>query len=182
MIRNVANIGAIKSDSFPIGTIIDFYGTSQPDGWLICDGRKVPSYMTELRELIGNVTPDLRGLFRRMIGGNSSEIGIKQEDAIRNIRGSIQNLYAEFELNGSQTHGCFTVFENAGTKYHSEAWTYDDYRGGFIFDASLVVPTAPENRPVNMAFNAIIYGGEKKKKLKSFLLSFLEVFAYVNAS
>lgn len=145
----------------PIGTIVDYYGTTAPNGWLICDGRAVPDSMPDLKALIGNNTPDLRGRFRRMIGGNAAGMGIAQGDAIRNITGNVKQLYAEIDLtpNNNEIGGAFTSDINASTKYHGAEWTKDLYRGGFIFDASRVVPTADENRPLNMAFNTIIFGG-----------------------
>ena len=149
MIRNVANIGAIKSDSFPIGTIIDFYGTSQPDGWLICDGREVPSYMTELRELIGNVTPDLRGLFRRMIGGNAENIGVKQDQQT----GAHNHKYKRYVGYASGDAGNAPVTQDGNGPQTRYTWDVTEDSGD------------GENRPVNMAFNAIIYGGEKKVKV-----------------
>lgn len=146
----------------PVGTIVDYYGTTAPNGWLICDGREVPTTMSQLRNLIGSKTPDLRGRFRRMIGGNAADIAVAQGDAIRNIEGHLRRLYAEIDVVNNDhidISGAFDVDIDAETKYTGAEWTKNAYRGGFIFDASRVVPTANENRPVNMAFNAIIYGG-----------------------
>lgn len=136
----------------PIGTIVDYYGTTAPSGWLICNGQNVPDSMPQLKALIGSKVPDLRGRFRRMIGGNAAGIGVQQGDAIRNITAS----WDFDDHNGSQLSGA--VYQASQT-----------YSGGFknegeaarklIFDASRVVPTAAENRPINIAFNAIIYGG-----------------------
>lgn len=143
-----------NNSSIPVGTIIDYYGTTQPDGWLICDGRSVPDTMPKLKSLIGNNTPDLRGLFRRTVGGNSNNIGIKQGDAIRNITGTI----SLGEIISSGASGCITVTKT----WKPRTWNNDG--GGhdvtFKFDASKEVPTAEENRPINMAFNTLIYGGK----------------------
>lgn len=164
-----------NTSSLALGTIVPYYRENhQPDNFLICDGRSCSGY--ELETLMSN-TPDLRGKFIRMIGGNAGEIGVKQEDAIRNISGYFM-IGDRNDLYGSSSngHGCFKTTPSSGGWSMGEA--HDQCK--IEFDALVVLPTANENRPVNMAFNAIIYGGEKK--LKSFLLNFLEVFAYVNAS
>ena len=156
----------------PIGTIVDYYGTTAPNGWLICDGRAVPDSMPDLKALIGNNTPDLRGRFRRMIGGNAAGMGIVQDDAIRNIVGY-------FNLDGYPggepiTNGAGTgaIWLDVNTSVHG--WSFSKNGGGvktgdIHFDASKVVPTADENRPVNMAFNTIIFGGGVVKLLFTLL-------------
>ena len=65
-----------SSTTYPIGSIISYVGNSDPDGWLICDGRAftaISSYnTTDLQALLGSATslPDLRS---RTLVGSSSE-------------------------------------------------------------------------------------------------------------
>lgn len=163
MLRNVLRLTeeVINRTGMILGTIIPYYRRST-GGFLICDGRSCSGY--ELEDIMEN-TPDLRGKFIRMIGGNSAEFGVTQEDAIRNIVGGVRQLYAEIDsktVDPIEIGGPFAVDINAGTKYHGAEWTRDLYRGGFTFDASRVVPTAVENRPINVAMNYIIYAGKKK--------------------
>lgn len=132
----------------PVGTIVDYYGSSAPNGWLICDGRAVPDSMPQLKALIGANTPDLRGRFRRMIGGNAAGMAVAQGDAIRNIVGTV----------GIDAYAVYSgVFAKSGGSNGADG----SYGGNIAveFNASRVVPTANENRPVNMAFNTIIFGG-----------------------
>ena len=93
--------------------------------------------------------PDFRGAFLRMVGGNSGSVGTLQEDAIRNISGSVGGLKGVIH----ETSGAITsyVYQNEGV--------YGDGVGGYTnttFNASRVVPTADENRPVNYAVQYFI--------------------------
>lgn len=167
MLRNVLRLTeeVINRTGMILGTIIPYYREDQPENFLICDGRSCSGY--ELEDIMEN-TPDLRGKFIRMIGGNSAEFGVTQEDAIRNIVGGVRQLYAEIDpitVDPIEIGGPFAVDINANTKYHGAEWTIDLYRGGFTFDASRVVPTAAENRPINVAMNYIIYAGKKKSRV-----------------
>ena len=72
--QQVAQIQALLKFIIPIGGVIPFYGTLQPDGWLLCNGQAVSrSAYSELFAVIstrggagnGSTTfniPDLRGL------------------------------------------------------------------------------------------------------------------------
>ena len=85
--------------------------------------------------------PDLRGLFLRGHGGNSSALGIQQGDAIRNIKGSF---------------GVDAMILGASGAFSRITWHDGGHAGiagtgGISFDASRAVPTAEENRPVNQA-------------------------------
>ena len=63
----------------PVGSVIAYWGTSDPYGWFICDGRdtsgtvhELSTKHPELYALIGsNILPDLRGEFIRGAGTNS---------------------------------------------------------------------------------------------------------------
>lgn len=137
------------SSSMPLGTIVPYYGTDEPSGWKICDGRSCAGSELAKKLGISNV-PDLRGRFIRMIGGNAAEMAVAQGDCIRNIVGQITSgdgiMYAAKASGAIAIVGSGRSLQNGGNTYNS----------GFSFDASRVVPTGPENRPINTAFNYII--------------------------
>lgn len=93
--------------------------------------------------------PDLRGLFLRGQGGNSAALGVAQGDAIRDIVGSITG-----SLSYPRGEGAFDGKPMGD--YHkglgASEWTASEH----TFRASRVVPTANENRPVNMAVRYLI--------------------------
>ncbi|WP_018704784.1 hypothetical protein [Anaeromusa acidaminophila] len=83
----------------------------------------------------------------RGYGGNSDALGVPQGDAIRNITG-----YTGASLPNAA--GWMTgAFSRAGTG--GVGW-YQDVSGGTSFDASRVVPTANENRPINKSVRFLI--------------------------
>ena len=49
----------------PVGMIVAYANATIPTGWLECDGSAIPSQYTELKALLGNNVPDLRGEFIR---------------------------------------------------------------------------------------------------------------------
>lgn len=106
----------------------------------------------ELFAVVGGQTPDLRGLFLRGHGGNSAALGVQQGDAIRNIVGSSPTMTGGGRYD--QTSGAISAhvwyWQSANTLGGS-GMTY-----GLNFDASRVVPTANENRPVNQAVRYLI--------------------------
>ena len=144
----------------PVGTVIYHAGTRVPEGYLMCDGsaisREVYANLFEVIGTIygageGNVTfnlPDLRGEFIRGLDmergiDEGRELGSFQNDAIRNIKGSMV-FNADIDGQGAFSRAVFT---NPGSRpsggFHSI--------GSMEFDASRVVPTANENRPRNVA-------------------------------
>lgn len=171
MLRNLlSNAGLI------LGTIFPYYKEDEPTNFLICNGQSCVGY--EIEDIGINKVPDLRGKFTRMIGGNSLGIGIEQGDCIRNIQGMIPIEYTSEQIGyisgafyaGSSIHERSQSITNASDHFHET-----------ILDASKVVPTGPENRPINMAFNYIIYVGRKKThELISFIKSLFnnEVMIY----
>jgi len=89
-------------------------------------------------------------MFLRGTGGNSAGLGIAQGDAIRNITGSVfLGMGVADNAWGVFTRSNFTSANAAGNWVSGVARTFD-------FNASHVVPTAPENRPVNMAVRYLI--------------------------
>ena len=150
----------IEEYKVPIGTIIAMSSDYIPTGYLLCNGsavnRQTYSLLfakigTTYGEGDGTNTfnlPDLRGKFVRGLGGNSDLLGKTQGDAIRNIQGEVDICHDDNNV----TNG---VFRDNGRKSRGRDGN-EGYSHSVIFDASTVVPTANENRPLNMAMNYLI--------------------------
>ena len=154
-----------------IGDIIAFYGSTAPEGTLVCNGAAISrTTYSELFGVIGTTAgagdgsttfnlPDLRGLFLRGLNGtNAAALGVEQGDAIREISGQLGYIAAignDKNISLSYTSGAFTPSTPAGTAgptaYPSSVTETEDYSGLVDFAASNVVPIAAENRPVNTA-------------------------------
>ena len=107
-----------------------------------------PRAYPELFAVVGSQVPDLRGLFLRGHGGDSAALGVRQGDAIRNIKGQITG-------NGLMSGGATGPFYSWYTQnFGIGNGAYD--KNGVAFDASRVVPTAEENRPVNTAVRYLV--------------------------
>jgi hypothetical protein len=103
----------------------------------------------ELFALLGGQVPDLRGLFLRGHGGNSAALGVRQGDAIRNISGTFGGHAIGWR--GGWGSGPFYSWDSgdrgSGGNGTGTSWG---------FDASRIVPTAEENRPVNQSVRYLI--------------------------
>lgn len=137
-----------NSDSIAVGTVAIWTQHKIPENWLECNGSTISENYPELQALVGKNTPDYRGIFLRGLGGNSADLGNRQGDAIRNIVG-------EF---GSDAYG---IPNGAFSQKHVYRSSDDGGGGGHyiatrVFNASNVVPTANENRPINIAVKYII--------------------------
>ncbi|WP_283140178.1 tail fiber protein [Neisseria elongata] len=170
-----AELTAAVESSVPSGAVMHFAMQSAPTGWLKADGSAVsrtqyPALFAAIGTTFGvgdgrttfNL-PDLRGEFvRGWDGGRNIDpgraFGSAQGDAIRNITGSI-------DTGSNNGHQLFDEATATGalaiSRRQWKAWTSDTQDGrnnpaAFDFDASRVVPTAPENRPRNIALLACI--------------------------
>lgn len=97
--------------------------------------------------------PDFRGLFLRGVGGNSAGLGVTQGDAIRNITGNTGHGAIE-EGPSANPNVISGAFYYGGTASMGGVGEGQDWILGF--DASRVVPTANENRPINRAVRYLI--------------------------
>lgn len=155
----------VEKDGFQVGQY-GFFAMKNPKGrWLFCDGREVSrEAYSDLFEAIGTTygegngtttfnIPDRRGYFSRCLDAGAEvdyqsdrEIGSKQGDAIRNITGK---MYDNHLSSSNVMEGAITSTVN-GTGYnYVDNGTY--FGLNTDFDASRVVPTAPENVVKNIA-------------------------------
>lgn len=145
-----------------VGVIKFYAGTSAPTGYLFCQGQALSrTTYADLYAIVGTTfgtgdgsttfnLPDLRGVFIRGLGGNSAALGTIQGDAIRNITGT-------FGCDDKATRiatGAFRAEQQWDQDTSASQGDSNFFK--FTFDASRVVPTASENRPVNMAMNYIV--------------------------
>nr|WP_275094382.1 phage tail protein [Salmonella enterica] len=144
---------------FPVGFPLQWPQATPPVGWLKCNGAtfdkaKYPKLATAYPS---GVLPDLRGEFLRgWDDGRGVDVGRQiltaQGDAIRNITGTIPST-APYGFEQDATGGLYATngFPHGGASLAQQSGGY-----GIAFNASLVVPTASENRPRNVAFNYIV--------------------------
>lgn len=142
----------------PPGSIVPFAGADVPSGYLACNGAQVSRVVyAALFSAIGTIygvgdgsttfaLPDLRGRFLRGLGGNSAALGVPQGDAIRNIYGHVGMV----KVKG--VTGAFTSASGGTGTFNSGSYKWDRS----YLSASRQVPTAAENRPINMAMNYVI--------------------------
>lgn len=154
-----------------VGFCLPYYGEAAPPGTLACDGLEISrEAYKELFAVLGTKAgagdgsttfnlPDFRGQFVRGIGGNAAALGVQQEDAIRDIYGSFLIRSSDIGSLGStfisvpDSGGVFSFETAYGNGSTASLYTQTRYMGAqkMNFDAGSVVPTAAENRPVNVA-------------------------------
>ena len=152
-----------------IGEFKYFGFESVPPHCLACDGSAVSrETYSELFEVFGETfgagdgtttfnLPDLRGRFMRCIGGeNAAELGEPQADAIRNITGTWSIRYMEEQSPISVGGGLYRISRGTQTTNVIANGTGSATHAIVTFDASQVVPTAAEVRPVNVAVNICV--------------------------
>lgn len=160
-----SDLNVERGDYFQAGQY-GFFAMKNPKGrWLFCDGREISrEAYPDLFEAIGTTygegngtttfnIPDRRGYFGRCLDAGAGvdyqsdrEIGSKQGDAIRNITGRMldNHLSSSNVMEGAIT----STVNGTGYKYVGDG-TY--FGLNIDFDASRVVPTAPENVVKNIA-------------------------------
>ena len=158
-------------DSLPTGAYVLYSSNSNiPNGFLRCDGSALDkTTYAALFAVIGYtygrsgdkfLLPNFSdGKFMRSIGGNAAALGTAQEDAIRNITGKFQTsaeeLYSETNPN-TKNHRGWGAFQRYNAQGSRPTITTVGKNLAYDFDASRVVPTANENRPLNMAVVVLI--------------------------
>ena len=160
-----------------IGFVGWYAGPEPPEGYLYCDGSAIGrETYSELYDAIGTLygagdgsttfnLPDARGVFFRGTGGNAAAMGTRQGDAIQDLAGQLQ-IRAVGDVEANKSTVTFTgqngVFKNMGF-FESTYNVLNMGVGGGItgvqlinYQASYVVPTANEVRPINLAMKPCI--------------------------
>lgn len=167
--QNAKTLGLKVGGGVPIGTIIIWGYAKNPSEdygvWLDCDGRNVSNYPNLVAAIGSTTIPDYRGLFLRCQGSqtvaetvhSSPAVGVKQGDAIRNITGSFSADDSMVGENGNSVTPK-GAFKKGAPLCFDISSTYDPNCTScrLEFDASHVVPTANENRPVNATVRFLI--------------------------
>lgn len=95
---------------------------------------------------------DGRGYFERPANGTTRQVGSVEDDAIRNIWAR----YGNFIVSALDATGAFNINAIASPAYGGNA---HGWHADILFDAARVVPTANENRPINIGLTPAIYLG-----------------------
>ena len=109
--------------------------------------------------------PDGRGFFERPANGNTRQVGSVEGDAIRNIYGQQAvrgGVDASINANGDFTPYTYVFRYSRGVGQQPIVVQDFSYLAESVvstFDASFVVPTADENRPLNVGLTPVIYLG-----------------------
>lgn len=154
-----------SAEYIPIGTILAFPNEkSGSKKTLPCDGGwYLKSEYPKLYAYLGSEysvssthfrVPDYRGYFLRGFDktgtvdpdGSARTFVDPQGDAIRNITGKLGGT-GFIQVGGQRFSGAFTTDWSLKMPDSRSASWWDGM--GAIFDASMVVPVAPENRPIN---------------------------------
>lgn len=157
--------------AIPTGSYILYSSNSNiPSGFLRCDGSALDkTTYVALFAVIGYtygrsgdkfLLPNFSdGKFMRATGGNAAALGTTQQDAIRNITGKFQtsaeDVYSETNPN-TKNHRGWGAFQRYAANGSRPIVSVVGKNLAYDFDASRVVPTANENRPLNMAVVVLI--------------------------
>ncbi|MCO7263943.1 phage tail-collar fiber domain-containing protein [Dickeya zeae] len=146
-----------------VGIPLPWPQATVPSGWLKCNGQAFDKnvYPRLAQVYPSGVLPDLRGEFiRGWDDGRGADVGrvllSAQQDGIRNILGSFgsEALFAGGASQQPVPTGAFTFVENTQSSHVGAS--VGGYGQLIMLDISRVVPTAPDNRPRNIAFNYIV--------------------------
>lgn len=112
---------------------------------------------------------DGRGCFLRPVDGLTRQVGAEEGDAIRNITGTYQTYagptaalaYGAVGVGSAsnQPQKCVAGAFKLGEATQNAPGAVVARGYALAFDASRVVPTAPENRPLNLGMTPAIYLG-----------------------
>ena len=155
-----------QASGVPVGTVITWASANNPNEngtWLECNGQFCTAYPELVRVLGSDRVPDYRGVFLRGLGSvtsthygtvqhQSNGLGELQGDAIRNIYGMVSgmNVYNDTWL------GAFYDPGSRDGKGLPGSYQPRKFCDDFAFDASRVVPTSNEDRPINRAVRYFI--------------------------
>ncbi|MGY0154852.1 phage tail protein [Edwardsiella tarda] len=155
-------VGSLGDGSaLPVGIPVPWSSDTPPAGWIKCNGApfdKAKYPKLALAYPSGRL-PDLRAEFiRGADDGRGIDEGRRvlttQGDAIRDITGTISNVYmSRTDVVGV---GALRTKKNTAASARAVDQTVISDWDGFDFAASRVVPTANENRPRNVSFIYIV--------------------------
>jgi hypothetical protein len=160
-IVDVKNAGGIivEESSVPVGSIQMWGKGTPPSDWLELNGQSTSGY-PELAKLYGSNVPDLRGKFIRAWDNgkgidNGRSLLSTQDWAIENITGQFGIPKGHDGRNLSYGHGG-AFFTDGAISGNSAEGT--NQAGAVVnkFDASKVVKTSNETRPINISMMYII--------------------------
>ncbi|HCP9955222.1 TPA: tail fiber protein [Escherichia coli] len=157
----LAYLGLGEGSALPVGVPVPWPSATPPTGWLKCNGApfSAEEYPKLAKVYPTNELPDLRGEFiRGWDDGRGIDAGREilsaQGDAIRNIVGHV-SFVRTGTIGLDRADGAFRYDSRWSSRIVGQA-SDDDWGSVASFDASREVPTAPENRPRNIAFNFIV--------------------------
>ncbi len=143
----------------PVGSPHLWCSSVIPSGWAIMNGASFDTtrYPELAKVFPSGDLPDFRGMFPRGLdlgrGVDTGRVLLSQQgDAIRNITINMSGVYGETAIIQPDSDSLTTSQSSFIKDGFSTSWD----RGGFFFDASKQVPTATENRPINIAVNFIV--------------------------
>ena len=159
----------------PTGTIVAFAGEEAdiPVGWILCDGRSLTlvNGSLNLRNLIGENAPDLRGLFLR--GTGTTENG-QAGPALREVQqdtleshshpnnfsipegGSHTHTYRDRDMNETQSGGDYPIGDGVGARDILRTSTATGSEHSHDIAGGVLGFGDTETRPVNYGVNYII--------------------------
>ncbi|WP_455654321.1 phage tail protein [Phascolarctobacterium sp.] len=153
-----------QSAGVPIGTVLAWPSHTLPtDGgvWLLCNGQSCALF-PELVKVLGKSTvPNYQGIFLRGYGSQASThygTVTHSSAALEELQGdAIRNIFGSFHVSRRAWNDASGAF--VGRTYNAADWksgSGDNHQHEYTLDASRVVPTAAENRPINRSVNYII--------------------------
>jgi hypothetical protein len=178
-------IERMKANTFTVGyiTLMPFRPANLPSLWYHSNGDRFPvtsdqgqalislddDYKADfgVEEINGSInvpqmySPDGRGYFIRAANGTWQAVGEVQEDAMRNFTGSVGLPIDNNVLVASlwSYEGVFSHKRNDSFLNAANMNTAVPRPSGIKLDPSTQVPTASENRPLNIGFTPAIFLG-----------------------
>lgn len=124
--------GDVGPSNVPVGCIMAYAGATAPTGWLLCDGAIIPGEYVQLRALMGNVVPDMRGRYLGGAGGMGLTLGTSYNDSTRKPRNGSFSLSVDTRHRhsfGISKTGISTG-SNGGHSHTYDAWGTTKKGGG----------------------------------------------------